>query len=252
MQGATVHAAVPGKPIKRLVVLTSSDTEMWVMTSFSRKLELFARHWGGELVWRVVDGLNAYNERPDAEFVHLERVHLDWIAAPKVFSHADSIIYGLSLSDGDYVLMMSPDMEGNIEDIPDFMNALTSDASIRIAAGYRVSRLGIPVARMYLTVLFNNIVRCLFRLSVRDVNTCMALISPDALKCMMQAPGDCPSPALYTARKLRKNITEIPIIVRELPGRKSNYTARTRILVGLDRLKEVFLFALWLVRSEDK
>lgn len=241
-----------GKLIKRIVVLTGSDADIWVMKSFSQKLERFAWRWDGELVWRVIDGLNAYDRCPDTEFVHLEKVRLEWVATPEGCSHADSIAYGMSLSVGEHVLMMSPDMEGNIEDISDFMKALVSDGSIAIVSGRRVSRIGVPVSRRYLTGLFNNIVRCVFRLSVRDVNTCMALLSPEGLNCIMQTPQDCPSPPLYTARKLRRNIKEIPITVRELPGRKSNYTARQRIFVGLGRLREVFLFALWVVRSEGK
>lgn len=236
--------------LKKLVVLTASDGDHDVMAAFLDALERYADESGKAIVWRVVDAIKAYEQVPPGLRAAIGSVQLDWIEPEGPLSHADAIIYGFSFSRDERVLMMSPDMVANIKDIPYFFDAMKGGAEI--VAGWRSSRSGVSITRKTLTTIFNVIAKVIFRLPVRDFNTCMALVSPRAVDCILSAPVDCPSPPLYLACKLRDRISEVPIKVYEIPGKKSAYTVKTRLFVGIGRLKEIFAFIKWVAARGEK
>ena len=199
------------------------------------------------ILWRVVDGLRAFSPYFDPAVFQGVSVGVDWITPDRALSHAEAIMHGLALSRGDYVLIMSPDMSPNVADIPAFLDEI--DGGAVAVAGWRVQRNGISFIRRALTRLFNNLVRVLFRLKINDVNTCMALLTPKVVSFLLDAPPDCPSPALYTALSLRDEISEIQINVTENPVKNSTYNLRMRFMVGVGRLREVCSLLVWMRRG---
>lgn len=233
--------------VNRLVVLTPADPDKTIMHSFAMKLDALSATSHIKIIWRVVDSLNVFGSAQENSFSFAPTFFsMDLVSSSTTMSHAESIIYGFSLSRGEFVLMMSPDMEDNIKDIPIFVDLL--EKGHEAVAAWRFVRLGVPYYRVLMTNMFNFLAKSLLRLPIHDVNTCMALASPRILECILNAPRDCPSPALYTAYKMKEKITELPIVVREIPNRKSTYFFSLRLRIGLERLRELFAFLLWVRR----
>lgn len=249
MSYGVVPLAREGVVSSCLTVLTAADPNMEVMRAFLLSLEGFSLKTGQEVVWRVVDGLKAFSPSFDVSIFESKLVHVDWVSPSCVLSHAEAITYGFSLSRGDFVLMMSPDMTSNVADIPDFVDKMDEGAAA--VAGWRVKRSGVSFTRRALTKVFNGFAKVLFKLSINDVNTCMALVSPKVTSYLLEAPRDCPSPALYAAYMLRNEISEVPITVNEYPGRASTYSLSVRFKVGIGRLREIIAFFFWCIRGNN-
>ena len=237
------------KEDNRLTVLTASDPDFRVMSDFLSSLEGFSERTGLDIIWRVVDGLKAFSDPFDCAFLNPKFVRIEWIEPDFILSHSEAIMYGFSFSRDQYVLMMSPDMISNVNDIPAFIAQI--NAGSEAVAGWRVRRDGVSFARIILTRFFNFIVSILFRIKINDINTCMALVSPKVVSYLLEPPRDCPSPAIYTAISMRDNISEVPIFVSEYPNKSSTYDFGMRFKVGLGRLKEIISFFWWQIRRSD-
>ncbi|WP_162925857.1 hypothetical protein [Isoalcanivorax indicus] len=242
-----------------LVILTTSDADLTVMCAFAEALsEALSKPLNEPLnelpsesanethgvVWRVVDGLQAYPGAPAEVCAALHGLALDWQDPGRPLSQAEAVFFGLRASRGTRVLLMAPDMIDNIRDLPRFLEKM--DQGFEVVAGWRASRVGISALRRMLTVSFNRLVARLFSLPLHDINTCMGLMSGKVVDSLVDAPEGCPSPALNTACTFRDRLAEIPITVREIPGRKSAYTVRTRFAIGVMRLREVIRFRAWI------
>lgn len=233
----------------RLVVLTGADPDLLIMHSFFRELDDFASNLDIEVVWRIIDGLKAYPSSFSGFDFAANSVRVEWNSPYAALSHAEAIAYGFFLSQAEFVVMMSPDMVGNIKDIPNFILEIKNGASI--VAAWRKKRNGVSILRVALTKVFNGFAKTVFGLSVHDVNTSMALVSPAAISFFLNVSDDCPSPALHTARTLKREIREVPITVDEFPGKTSVYSTGMRIRVGIKRVKEIFLYYLWSFSRRD-
>ena len=235
--------------LSRLTVLTASDPNIEVMMDFLRSLEIFSEQTGLAILWRVVDGLNAFSSSFDYSVFGADSVQVDWVFPDRTLSHAEAIMHGFALSRDEFVLMMSPDMNLNVTDIPSFLDGIRSGSAA--VTGWRVQRNGVPLIGRALTWLFNGLVRLLFKLKINDINTCIALVSPKVVSCLLDSPRDCPSPALYTAILLRDEISQVPINVVEHPAKISTYSIGMRFRVGVVRLREVVSFLFWRMRRGD-
>lgn len=225
-----------------LVVLTTSDADPGVMRDFAEALAKMSRQ-KIKVLWRVVDGLQAYQALPPDVAEAAQDMELAWHDPGRHLSQAEAVFCGLRLSRGARVLLMTPDMIGNVDDIPRFAERL--DAGYDVVAGWRASRSGVPAIRRGLTRIFNAMAMWLFRLPIQDFNTCMGGLSSQAVLSLIDPPPGCPSPALNTACRFRESMCEIPISVAEIAGRQSAYTVRSRVAVGVMKLKEMLRFFFW-------
>lgn len=226
----------------RLVILTTSDADFAVMCAFGQALSDMASG-RMRILWRVVDGLQVYKGLPPDLADAAQDMDVAWHDPGQSLSQAEAIFYGLGFSRGARVLLMTPDMIANIQDIPAFIEKM--EEGFDVVAGWRVSRIGISRVRLALTRLFNVMAKRFFRLPIHDFNTCMGLLSPAAVESLVCPPEGCPSAALNTACTFRGSLSEVPITVHEIPGRKSAYTIRMRMALGVMRLKEMMRFYAW-------
>lgn len=232
----------------QLVVLTTADADLAVMAAFAGRLERLANTIGRNVLWRVVDGLKAY-EGPPTALAGLA-IALDWVTPEQPLTQAAAIVHGFALSRQRTVIMMAPDMLDNVDDIPAFL--ARNAEGYEIVAAWRVSRPGVPFLRRVMTVSLNHVMKVLFRLPVHDFNTGMALLSPSAMNHLLSAPPRCPAPELFLACSFRAFTSEVPVVMGEIPGKKSAYSVPMRIWLGILRLGQIIGFLVWQAASGRK
>lgn len=217
------------------------------MQAFAGSLSRYAEERKVRLVWRVVDGLHAYDNPPFFDFCLVPsggNILLDWLRPEVPLSQLNALLYGLRLSHEGDVLAMNPDMPDNLLDAERFV--LMQERGAKLVFARRVNREGIPRFRYWLTGGFSAVARLLLCVPLRDFNSTMMLVSEDALACLEGAPSDCPVPYLWTCWQQRAAIREVSIDVCEFPGKRSSYTLWRRLRTSLQHFREMLLFRLWL------
>ncbi|MFZ5722958.1 MAG: hypothetical protein ACOY33_04790 [Pseudomonadota bacterium] len=238
---------------EELTVLTAADPSADVMAQFSRALAQQAADLPVRLIWMVVDGLHAHAGAPDFLRQPLPFA-VSWLTPDVPLPQLATLMQGLQQLHAGHplrgpVIVMDPDMVDNVADLPRFITAHETGAAI--VFGWRIERRGIHRLRRLLTARFNVFAAKLLALPLHDLNTPMVSFTPSALACLLDTPAGCPSPRLHAYHRLRDRLDEVPIRVRELPGRKSAYTLRHRIGTGIRRVQEVLAFRRYRQRRQN-
>lgn len=227
-----------------LTVLTTADADEAVMELFA---EVLANSELGEekhVTWLVVDGLLAYPEplKFSGENPLLER---RWITPSVPLPQLEAIMHGLLMTQGT-VIIMDPDMSGNIKDIPDFVTAHRNGTEI--VFGKRILRHGISPLRQFFTASYNSIARGLLSVPIHDLNTPMLSVTQNVVDLIKAVPPGCPSPRFYVFNRLRNGLGEVSICVSEL-SKKSSYSPLARASLGMRTLAEILGFIFWMRKA---
>jgi hypothetical protein len=233
------------------VFLITADADPRVMMAFSAAMNRYARQSQTKPVLRVVDGLHAYGEAASLPVqmasILEDGVALDWVRPTCPLSQLNAVIHGLRISKGQTTLAMNPDMYENLEDVKRFL--LEQEAGKKLVFARRMERKGVSMLRRWLTHAFSAVARVVLDVPLRDVNSAMILVSRSALECLQTVPPGCPAPYLFVCHALRHSVAEVPINVREFPGKKSAYNWLLRLKTSLVHFREMALFRIWLSRE---
>ena len=224
-----------------LIITSDPDTD--VMRSFIEHLSVFASNHHIRISLHLIDSLNLFDSQPQNLKSKLKGVDFFWHKPPRNLSQVEAMDFGIQTSMIHPVLFMAPDMKDNIVDIPSFFQKAENGSEI--VAAWRVSRHGVSVSRRALTIAFNFVVRHLAGVPLHDFNTCMSLLSKNAVTSWLNAPQGCPSVSLYVLSKHKDRTAEVPITIYEIPGKASTFTPQLRFRTGLRRIKEVICFRVW-------
>lgn len=227
-----------------LTILTTADADEAIMGLFAEALARSGLHAERQVTWLVIDGLLAYREPPGLAKAQ-QLFELKWIAPSAPLPQLGAIMHGLSLTRGP-VVIMDPDMPGNIDDIRKFMAAHHNGADI--VFGRRLHRHGISPVRRFFTAIYNFTARNLLGLPIHDLNTPMISITRNVVDLIRAAPPGCPSPRFYVFNQLSDGLGEIPICVSELE-KKSSYSPMSRASLGIARLSEILKFISWKIKT---
>lgn len=227
-----------------LTIITTADHSPEIMQGFAEKLS--SQPWDAsmDLNWLVVDGLHAYQYAP-THIINKKNFTTTWIKPEAPLPQLAAIMLGLTHTQG-ATMVMDPDMAENLSDIPRFLAA--HNAGAQIVFGWRSRRIGLSRSRVLLTRLFNRFVRLVLRLPLHDFNSPMISLSEKGLECLLACPRDCPSPRLHACYQLKKYLREVPITTNE-GTKKSAYNISSRLKTGIERLREVARFSLYLNRK---
>lgn len=221
-----------------LTILTTADATPEVMLQFAQSISAIDLCRQMRLTWLVIDGLHAHE--PEPAFLSASwPFEIRWIKPESPLPQLAAIMLGLHKTTGP-VLVMDPDMSDNLIDLQRFQEIHEGGADIVL--GWRVKRTGISHPRRILTMAFNRMARQLLKLPLHDINTPMVSLTAAALKHLLNAPLNCPSPRLYAYHQLREKLGEARIQVRELPNKQSAYTMQSRIRIGITRTHEILAF----------
>lgn len=227
-----------------LSILVTADRDPVVLSVFLLRIQEFflSRRLQGQLI--VVDALAAYSEPPAAweSVSSLGQIQCDWLPMRAPGDQVLAIMHGLRHVSSHPVVIMDSDMADNIHDIERFL-ARHADGCEMVFA-WRIERQGVSLPRRLLTRLFNQVVRTLTGLPLHDFNAPMLLLSERARLAIHEAAKSGPSARLQVCHLLKERLGEVEIRVREFPGKKSSYSWRALVVVGMRRLREVLLYAL--------
>lgn len=140
---------------------------------------------------------------------------------PEAKGQLDSGIHALAYAKGELVVTIDPDMYENLEDIDRFVEKQVSGCSL--VYGVRVARGDVSRTRVWISRLYNSIVRRVFLLPVHDINTPMLLLSADLVPEILGYDGRCGLVKVYFPYVLGTRFAEVNIEVSGV-SKKSSYS----------------------------
>lgn len=140
---------------------------------------------------------------------------------PETKGQLDSGIHALAHAKGAHIVTIDPDMYENLADIDRFVERQISGCSL--VYGVRVSRGDVSRFRVWISRLYNSVVRQVFLLPVHDINTPMLLLSADIVPEILSYDGRCGLVKVYFPYILGARFAEVKIEVSGM-SKKSSYS----------------------------
>lgn len=141
---------------------------------------------------------------------------------------------------GEVALTLDPDMAGNLPDVSRFLARYREGCLL--VYGRRTSRGDVPPLRRAASRLYNGIIRRLFGLVVKDINTPMLLVARSLLSDIAAYDGRHGSAKVYFPLVLGPRFAEVEIAVAP-SSRKSAYAWSDLLRLMLLQLGDLFRFA---------
>lgn len=137
------------------------------------------------------------------------------------------------------VVTMDPDMAVNIQDLPLFYKKI--DEGKQLVFSVRKQREDVGAFRSLGSQFFNGLLRRVFNVPVRDVNTPMIMFCSSLSSMFQEFPEAAGHPKFYYPYVLGDKFCELPIVVHSKPKR-SSYSWTLLFLLGLQQLKQAYQF----------
>lgn len=140
----------------------------------------------------------------------------------------------------DVVVTMDPDMADNIKDLPLFYKKI--EEGKQLVFSVRKQREDVGAFRSLGSQFFNGLLRRVFNVPVRDVNTPMIMFCSSLSSMFQEFPEAAGHPKFYYPYVLGDKFCELPIVVHSKPKR-SSYSWTLLFLLGLQQLKQAYQFS---------
>lgn len=144
------------------------------------------------------------------------------------------------------VVTMDPDMAANIKDLPLFYKKI--EEGKQLVFSVRQQREDVSALRTLGSQCFNGLLRLVFNVPVRDVNTPMIMFCSSLSSMFQEFPEAAGYPKFYYPYVLGDKFCEVPIIVQSQP-KHSSYSWRLLLLLGFQQLKQAHQFSRFIRRN---
>ena len=153
-------------------------------------------------------------------------------------------LYQIAFSvDEGVVVTIDPDMEENIEDALRFYKEIINGKLL--VFGAREQRNDVTWIRVVGSRYFNNLLKWLFKIPVKDLNTPMIMFCSSLSVQLREFPEAAGYPKFYFPYVLGDKFCEIPIVVRSKPKR-SGYSWSKLLMLALEQIKQAYQFSRYI------
>lgn len=164
------------------------------------------------------------------------------VVRPLARGQLNASIQALASAQADAVVTIDPDMHRNISDVDEFIGKWR--AGKQLVYGVRVVRTDVSCIRLYLSRGFNIVIRMLFDVPVRDINTPMVLVAADIIPLIVRHDAKRGLVKVYFPHVLKGRFDEVEIRVMS-PKKVSAYSYSRLFWVGLSVLSGLIRFAIF-------
>lgn len=222
----------------RITLITTASPDQVEMRRFLLALGSYQVSSTYDMDLLVVDDLRLpMVDRLAAEFSGSIRIA---VVRPERRGQLDASVQALACVGGDVAVTIDPDMYLNIPDIDAFLRKWRQGK--QLVYGVRSVRTDVSRARLLMSKAFNFMVRAVFGVPVRDINTPMLLLSADIIPDILKYDGRRGLVKVYFPHVLADRFDEVEIHV--VSDRKvSAYTYAGLLAVALSMLFGLARFA---------
>lgn len=234
--------------MKKLTVVCTCPYSETELINFVRELASFATS-SSEFIVRLllVDNLGVSatysNEVKSALSALPFAVKVETILGVKQFYAMFEAAFKVNLG---LVATMDPDMAANIRDLPLFYKKIKEGKQLVFSV--RKQREDVGTFRSLGSQFFNGLLRLLFSVPVRDVNTPMIMFCSSLSSMFQEFPEAAGYPKFYYPYLLGDKFCEVPIVVRSQP-KHSSYSWRLLFLLGFQQLKQAYQFTRFIRKN---
>lgn len=164
------------------------------------------------------------------------------VVRPLARGQLSASIQALQSVQADAVITIDPDMHLNISDIDAFIGKWREGK--QLVYGVRVLRTDVSWIRLHLSRAFNVVIRVLFNVPVRDINTPMLLVAADIIPDIVRHDAKKGLVKVYFPHVLKDRFDEVEIRVMS-PKKVSAYSYSRLFLVGLSVFFGLIRFAIF-------
>lgn len=234
--------------MKELTVVCTCPASEQELLEFVQALALFAVASHGFVVrLLLVDNLGvsqAYSEKLVSVLSALPfAVEMEATLGVKQFYALFEAAFKVSSG---VVVTMDPDMAANIQDLPLFYKKI--EEGKQLVFSVRKQREDVGAFRSLGSQFFNGLLRLVFNVPVRDVNTPMIMFCSSLSSMFQEFPEAAGYPKFYYPYVLGDKFCEVPIIVQSQP-KHSSYSWRLLLLLGFQQLKQAYQFSRFIRRN---
>lgn len=184
------------------------------------------------------------NNSTDNTIVVLENIknnnkNLKIVNTPEKIGYGYAVRKGLQACSGKFIGYIDGDNQVSAEDVFRVYKKISSDNSISLCKGKRISREDKPI-RLIISKVYNILFRFLFNIKLKDVNNCPKIMKIEDYESIKLIQNDWFIDAELVLKIDAKNkkIVEVPIVYRKRKEGVSNVTWKTII----EFLKNMFKY----------
>lgn len=144
------------------------------------------------------------------------------------------------------ILVIDPDMHANLFDLPKFLNEINKGKVV--VYGNRVSRTDVGFYRSLSSRLFNKLLKTIFNINIKDVNTPMVMLTPEVNKYLQFAINHSLLLKVYLPYSVGERFKEVDISVVTSP-KKSSYTWWLLIKQAVKQFYQAYITMKLLLRE---
>ena len=219
-----------------LSLIVTADPTPGVIEKFLECYNQFTKEYQGKTELLIIDSLKTLSIERKNHLLSLDKSFSLNMLDPGLENRDQlkAILWAIKKTKGEAIITIDPDMYKNIMDIPRFINSLEQGSEI--VYGRRVQRNGVPFWRKILSFFYNQFVRHTLKITIRDFNSPMVLITQKAIK---DIPSNIMSPRVYLCMQYKEKTSEVSISTSEHNKKTSSYSFVSLILTGVNRVTEI-------------
>lgn len=239
------------KPIEKLSIITTVCYSLEILERFAAAVNDFSRSVDFEVELLLIDDLGILSPSEERRLTALVS-HFELVRSCRKSGQLAAGVNALRKASGDVVITLDPDMYGNLKDISRFLKRY--EAGYVLVYGRRVFRSDVSVVRKLASNAYNLLVRCVFFVSVKDVNTPMLLVAREIMPTIVSYRGENGLAKAYFPFLFSDRFCLVDIEVRVQSG-NSSYDYFSLLVLAFRQIIELgkFLrFRLFRSRTNDK